>query len=107
MIARLRALSKGSSLLELLSLATMIGIIVVCMIPHIGGAAERERQAFDQQNRNAIDMAIERWYLATGQWPKEDLTDLAADSQFLPEGLPRSPITGKYYTLHPETKTAQ
>jgi general secretion pathway protein G len=107
MIARLRALSKGSSLLELLSLATIVGIIVVCMIPYVGGAPERERQEIDRQNRNAIDMAVERWYLANGEWPKEDLTDLASDSRFLPEGLPRSPITGKFYTLHPETKTAQ
>ncbi len=107
MIARLRALSKGSSLLELLSLATIVGIIAVCLIPYAGGANERGREELDRKQRMEINAAIEKWYLANGAWPSEDLAELGRDTRYFPTGLPLNPVTGKAYTFHEESRTAQ
>lgn len=106
MIARLRALSKGTSLLELLSLATIIGIIAVCLVPYAGNADERIREELDRKQRQEINTAIERWYLANGTWPSEDLSELGHDPRYFPAGLPQNPVTGQPYVFHEASRTA-
>lgn len=107
MIARLNALSKGTSLLEVLALVTILGILVVCLVPYFGEASKREQHDLDRQNRLVINEAIEQWYLTQGSWPSESLAELATDKEHFPHGLPVNPVTGKAYTLHLESKTVQ
>jgi hypothetical protein len=61
----------------------------------------------DLQNRVLITSAVDRWYLEKGTWPQEDLSDLAADPEFLSSGVPRNPHTGKPYQLDPVSHRVQ
>ena len=93
----------GFSLLELLAVVTILGIIAVVVIPRISVSSGEAKKNADQQNRSEINSAVERWYFNTGTWPKADLTDIGADANYFPAGLPTNPIDGSAYALDATT----
>ena len=54
-----------------------------------------------------INAAVERWYFEKGTWPKTDLSDIGADSNYFPQGIPTNPVSGAAYALNATTKRAQ
>jgi general secretion pathway protein G len=95
---------RGFSLLELLAVVTILGIIAVVVIPRITMSATTARQNADLQNRAEINSAVERWFFTNGTWPANNLSDIGADANYFPEGLPTNPIDGSAYTLDPATR---
>ena len=91
---------RGFSLLELLAVVTILGIIAVVVIPRITMSATTARQNADLQNRAEINSAVERWFFTNGSWPANDLSDIGADANYFPEGIPTNPVTpATPYTL--------
>ena len=93
----------GFSLLELLAVVTILGIIAVVVIPRISVSSGTAKQNADRQNRAEINSAVERWYFEKGVWPKDDLSDIAADSSYFPNGVPKNPIDASSYSLNAAT----
>lgn len=91
------------SLLELLAVATLLGIIALLVVPRIRSSADDAKAAADARNRATINAAVERWHLEKGEWPKVGLNDIGVDPEYFPEGIPKNPVTGGKYTLHPHT----
>ena len=98
---------KGFSLLELLAVVTILGIIAVVVIPRITVSAGTAKANANSQNKSEINSAVERWYFEKGTWPKTDLSDIGADSNYFPQGIPTNPSSGAAYTLNATTKRAQ
>jgi prepilin-type N-terminal cleavage/methylation domain-containing protein len=84
----------GFSLLELLAVVTILGIIAVVVIPRITVSAGTAKANAHSQNISEINSAVERWYFTTGAWPADDLSDIGADKNYFPDGLPNNPNTG-------------
>jgi len=55
------------------------------------------------KNALRINLEVERWHSAKGVWPKDDLSDIGADPEYFPDGLPVCPIDGSPYELDPVT----
>ncbi|MFT5524262.1 MAG: prepilin-type N-terminal cleavage/methylation domain-containing protein [Pirellulaceae bacterium] len=90
---------SGFSLLELLAVVTILGIIAVVVIPRISVSAGVAKTNAHKQNIAEINSAVERWYFEKGTWPAADLSDIIADSNYFPDGLPKNPTgdgTGTY-----------
>jgi len=102
-----RLVKKGFSLLELLAVVTILGIIAVVVIPHISVSSTKAKQEADRQNKSEINASVERWYFENGSWPKDDLSDIGADTNYFPGGLPTNPTSGAAYTLNSSTHRAQ
>ncbi len=89
---------SGFSLLELLSVITILGIIAVVIIPRIlySKVAAQEHACF--QNKAEIHNAIERYNLDNGSLP----ANLAAinNSTWFPNGIPNCPVSNSAYTLN-------
>lgn len=98
---------KGFSLLELLAVVTILGIIAVVVIPRITVSAGTAKANANSQNKSEINSAVERWYFTKGTWPKSDLSDIGADSNYFPQGLPTNPVSGAAYTLNTTTNRVQ
>ena len=95
---------RGFSLLELLAVVTILGIIAVVVIPRITMSATTARQNADLQNRAEINSAVERWFFTNGSWPANDLSDIGADPNYFPEGIPTNPMApATPYTLDAAT----
>ena len=97
---------KGFSLLELLAVVTILGIIAVIVIPRVTTTSAAARANADLQNRAEINSAVERWYVANNSWPANDLSDIGADDDYFPEGLPVNPVDGSAYSLNATTHRA-
>ncbi|MHC4876513.1 MAG: type II secretion system protein [Planctomycetota bacterium] len=91
---------SGFSLLELLAVVTILGIIAVVVIPRISVSADTAKQNAHKQNIAEINAAVERWYFEKGSYPKSDLSDIAADANYFPDGLPKNPLTDAAYKLN-------
>ena len=95
---------RGFSLLELLAVVTILGIIAVVVVPRISVSSAKAKTEANKQNKAEINSAVERGYFEKGSYPADDLTDIAADTTYFPNGLPTNPVDGSVYTLNSTTK---
>ena len=104
-IRRIKKSSKrrGFSLLELLAVVTILGIIAVVVIPRISISSTTAKTKADLQNKAEINSAVERWYFEKGTWPADNLSDIGADVNYFPNGLPTNPTNGAVYALNSAT----
>lgn len=58
-----------------------------------------------RHNIQIINKAIDMWYTVNSEWPKKDLSDIARDRSFFPQGLPRCPVDNSKYVLDTESNT--
>jgi prepilin-type N-terminal cleavage/methylation domain-containing protein len=103
---RRRPRRLGFSLLELLAVVTILGIIAVVVIPRISVSSGTAKANANEQNIAEINSAVERWYFEKGTWPANDLSDIATDSNFFPDGVPTNPVSGAAYSLNATTHRA-
>jgi prepilin-type N-terminal cleavage/methylation domain-containing protein len=91
------------SLLELLAVVTILGIIAAMVLPRVVVSNDKTKEATCLHNRGEINMAVEQYYIHTGSWPANDLSDIRADLDYFPSGIPVCPVTGDAYRLDPTT----
>jgi prepilin-type N-terminal cleavage/methylation domain-containing protein len=91
------------SLLELLMVVTILGIIAAMVLPRVVVSTDKTKEATCLHTRGEINVTVERYYLHTGNWPANDLSDIGADQDYFPDGIPVCPVTGQAYRLDPTT----
>jgi prepilin-type N-terminal cleavage/methylation domain-containing protein len=91
------------SLMELLAVVTVLGLIAALVLPRVisGTDVAKEKSCF--HNRAEINIAVERYKLHTDNWPADNLSDIAADPDYFPEGLPTCPVSGAAYRIDATT----
>jgi general secretion pathway protein G len=90
---------RGFSLMELLAVVTILGIIAALVLPRVVSSSDVAKAKSCAHNRAEINIAVERWYIHNGVWPANDLSDIAADGNYFPEGLATCPVSGDAYQL--------
>jgi prepilin-type N-terminal cleavage/methylation domain-containing protein len=93
----------GFSLMELLAVVTILGIIAALIVPRINVGSDRAKDSSCLHNRAEINITVERYYLHNNAWPQNDLSDIGADPDYFPNGVPTCPMSGAAYTLDPVT----
>lgn len=93
----------GVTLLQLLAVITILGILS-------GIVMYRVFLSRDTTSRNAcyvlkgqIELQTQLWYRHHGSWPATDLSDIGADTDYFPEGLPSCPVDGSSYSIDATT----
>ncbi len=94
----------GFSLLELLAVVTILGIIAAIIVPRVTLSSDTARQRVRDHHKATINSAVERYYINTGGWPANDLTDIGADVNYFPDGIPANPVDNSAYTLDATTR---
>lgn len=97
---------RGFSLLELLAVVTILGIIAVVIIPRISTSSATAKTNANGQNKAEINSAVERWYFEKGTWPANNMSDIGADTNYFPAGVPVNPVDSSAYTLNATTHRA-
>jgi general secretion pathway protein G len=90
---------SGFSLMELLAVVTILGIIAAIIVPRVTVSSDTAKQKVDAHNKATINAAVERFYIETGAWPAADLSDIGADTDYFPDGIPTNPVSGAAYAL--------
>jgi prepilin-type N-terminal cleavage/methylation domain-containing protein len=95
--------SRGFSLLELLAVVTILGIIAAIIVPRVTVSSDTAKQRVRDHHKATINSTVERWYIDNNAWPANDLSDIAADINYFPEGIPTNPVDNSAYTLNATT----
>jgi prepilin-type N-terminal cleavage/methylation domain-containing protein len=91
------------SLMELLAVVTILGILAALVLPRVVNSSDTAKDKTCFHNRAEINITVEQYYLHTGTWPANDLSDIGTDSNYFPDGLPTCPVSGQPYRLDPAT----
>ncbi len=100
---RKRNKKGGFSLLELLAVVTILGIIAAIIVPRVTTSSNTAKQRVRDHHKATINAAVERWYVDKGSWPALDLSDIGADANYFPEGIPANPVDNSAYSLNATT----
>jgi general secretion pathway protein G len=94
---------RGFSLMELLAVVTILGIIAAIIVPRVAVSSDTAKAKVMAHHKATINSAVERWYVEKGVWPATDLSDIAADINYFPSGLPTNPVDNSAYTINATT----
>ncbi len=89
--------------MELLAVVTILGILAALIVPRVAVSTDLAKEKTCLHNRAEINITVEQYYLNTGTWPADDLSDIGADPNYFPDGLPTCPVSGQPYRLDPAT----
>jgi len=92
------------SLMELLAVVAILGVLAALIVPRVSTSSDSAKAKSCLHNRTEINITVEQYYLHKGTWPASDLSDIAADPNYFPEGLPTCPVTGAHYRIDPVTR---
>src|SRR3954471_1464948 len=98
--ARKRA---GFSLMELLAVVTILGIIAAIIVPRVAISSDTAKAKVNSHNKATINSAQVRWYVEKSTWPAFNLSDIGADTNCFPDGVPVNPTNSAAYTLNAAT----
>ena len=91
------------SLMELLAVVIILGLLAALIVPRVSGGNDNAKEKTCLHNRTELNITVEQYYLHTGNWPANDLSDIAADPNYFPAGVPTCPVTGQPYRIDPTT----
>ena len=94
---------SGFSLMELLAVVTILGIIAAIIVPRVTVSSDTAKAKVNSHNKATINAAVERWYIEKGTWPANNLSNIGADVNYFPDGLPTNPVNNSAYTLNAVT----
>jgi general secretion pathway protein G len=103
MRTRSRWRREAFSLMELIAVVTIIGIIATVILPRFATLTDTSTTRTNAHNKAQINSAVERWYVEKGVWPAADLSDISADTNYFPSGIPTNPVDSSAYTLNTTT----
>lgn len=98
-----RTRRRGFSLIELLAVVSILALLAALILPRVSVDNDLAKKKSCNHNRTEIAIAVEQYYLSNGSWPANDLSDIAADTNYFPNGLPTCPMSGAAYRIDPTT----
>jgi type IV pilus assembly protein PilA len=97
------ATRRGWTLLELLLVVTVLGVVAAVILPRFSNNATTAKKTACYTLKGNLEVQAQLWYRNKGTWPNATLSDLGADKNYLPEGLPVCPVDGSPYAFDPGT----
>ena len=85
--------------MELIAVVVILGMIAWVTVPRLSGNSFDSRSSACYVNMADIEVQTELWYRNKGSWPAQDLSDIAADPAYFPDGLRLCPVDGTGYVL--------
>jgi len=94
---------KGLSLVELMAVLAILALLAAVILPRVVGESDASRAAACHTYQGDIEVQAELWMHNSGSWPAANLSNIGADVNYFPEGLPTCPVDGTAYTIDANT----
>lgn len=90
---------NGLTLMELLGVLAVLGVLAAALLPRVGSHQSKGDAAACDVQKRVIEAQAQLWRRDKGVFPAADLSDIEADIDYFPEGLPICPAGGGAYTI--------
>ena len=97
------ATRRGASLLQLLAVVAIVGILSAVVWHRVFLPRDTVRQNACYVLKGEIELQTQLWFRRQGSWPATDLSDIGANADYFPEGLPTCPVDGSAYSIDSNT----
>ena len=94
---------RAYSLLELLAMVSILGLLAAVIVPRVVSGRSAAQAGACHTYQGDIEIQVERWRYNNGSLPLADLSDIGADGNYFPEGVPVCPVDGTTYTIDTQT----
>jgi general secretion pathway protein G len=91
--------AKGFTVIEVMLVVILISILAAIVIPRFAVSTKRAKVQSCEMNRAIINKQVESYYLVEATWPLDDLTDIGANNNYFPDGIPTCPVDLTSYVL--------
>jgi type II secretory pathway pseudopilin PulG len=95
--------SAAFSLIELLGVVTILGILAALILPRVSVTNAAAEENVCHHNCVQVNSLVEQYFMHHGAWPADNLSDIAADVDYFPQGMPTCPVSGQAYQLDSTT----
>jgi general secretion pathway protein G len=94
---------SGFSLVELMAVIAILALVAGIIVPRVFGENDGAKIAGCETHKGHIEIQAELWLQNTGSWPEVNLSNIGANLNYFPSGLPTCPVDGSSYTIDPST----
>ena len=98
-----RTTRRGFSIIELLAVLTILGIVAVALIPRATSHVDEAERRACFMHQAEIELQAQLWRRNNGGFPAGNLSDIGANLDYFPEGVPVCPVDGTAYTIDTTT----
>jgi general secretion pathway protein G len=91
------------SLLEVLTIVSLMGIIAAIVMPRLSSHSKDARINACHLYRGNIEVQAELWLRNRGKWPAGNLNNIGTTDRYFPDGLPACPVDNSRYTIDRST----
>jgi general secretion pathway protein G len=96
---RVAAGRGGFSLTELMAVLGILAVLAVLIVPRVIGHRDSSFATSCDANQAEIELQVKLWRRNQGAYPAANLSNIAADPAYFPDGLPLCPVDGTAYTI--------
>jgi prepilin-type N-terminal cleavage/methylation domain-containing protein len=90
---------RALSLTELMAVLGILGVLALLIVPRVVEHHDASNKTSCEANQAEIELQVKLWRRNQGAYPAANLSDIAADSDYFPSGLPACPVDGAAYTI--------
>jgi prepilin-type N-terminal cleavage/methylation domain-containing protein len=90
---------RAFSLTELMAVIAVLAVVAGIILPRLTTGSNTSKKAACEAIQGDIEVQSELWRHNTGSWPATNLSNIGADVNYFPEGLPVCPYDGTAYTI--------
>jgi prepilin-type N-terminal cleavage/methylation domain-containing protein len=90
---------RAFSLVELMAVVAILAILAKVILPRLTAGRDSSNKAACAANKGNIEVQCELWRHNNGSWPAANLSNIGADVNYFPTGLPSCPVDGSSYTI--------
>lgn len=96
---RYRLNHRGVTLIELLAAVAIVGVLAALLVARVTTQAANAAPAACELNQGEVELQVQLWRRLNGGFPAASLSDIGANAQYFPTGLPVCPVDGSAYTI--------
>ena len=81
----------------------IVALLATIILSRVSGGSDSGKAAACHTYKGDVEIQAELWRYNTGSWPVADLSDIGADLNYFPTGLPTCPVDESTYTIDTNT----
>jgi general secretion pathway protein G len=97
----MKSKQEGFTVLEVMLVVILISILAAIVVPRFVVSTKMAKVQSCEMQRSIINKQVESYFFVEATWPLDSLTDIKANVNYFPDGIPTCPVDLTSYQLSP------